>query len=50
MAEMTCSTDLDVSDTFKVGDQVLDQSLPSVESFNEDVGRAQLVTVGNGRV
>lgn len=36
-------THLDVGDSFKVGDQVLDESLPRVETFDQDVRRAQFI-------
>ena len=31
---------LDIGDTLKVGYEVLDESLPRLESFDEDIGRS----------
>ena len=42
--------DLDVCDSFKVGDEVLDESLPRREAPDQDVGRAQLERAYGGSV
>lgn len=45
----TCTTHLNVGDAFKVSNQVLDEALPRVEPLNQNVGRAQFVTVSRTR-
>ena len=34
---------LDIGDTLKVGDQVLDESFPRLKSLNQNIGRSKLV-------
>ena len=39
---------LDVGDTLKVGDEVLDESFPRLKSLNQNIGRSELVRTCEG--